>query len=289
MNSSESNPPLPSNDQLETIGPSSAPPGLMPSGRKEYPEDLRTRWGWTDLFLLLCAAVAASIFLGNLLALAFYAHGVNPAALKKSETESSSFILLNQAILYGALLAYLYIRTKPGSEVSFWRALGWKPIQTGSISRGAIYAGCILVGSFLCVIVTFASDAFGNKTKLPIQNLFQDRRTSMIFILMAVLIAPIVEETIFRGYIYPVLARTFGIGWGVLATGTLFGLLHAPQLWGGWVQIALLIVVGVFFTYARALSRTVTASYLLHLGYNSFIALAFLLLPNGYRSLPIGR
>jgi uncharacterized protein len=286
MNSPEPNR---SSDQFETIAHSSTPPGVMPPARKEYPEDLRTRWGWTDLFLLVCAAVFSSLFLGNLLALAFYAHGIGAAALRKPGSENSLFILLNQAILYVALLAYLYIRTKPGSEVSFWQALGWRPIPTGSISRRAVYAGCILMGSFLCVIVTFASDTFGNKAKLPIQNLFQDRRTSMIFIFMAVLIAPIVEETIFRGYIYPVLARTFGVGAGILATGTLFGLLHAPQLWGGWVQIALLIVVGVFFTYARALSRTVLASYLLHLGYNLFIAVAFLILPNGYRSLPMGR
>jgi membrane protease YdiL (CAAX protease family) len=285
MNSPEPNSPLPSSDPLETI----APPGPMPPARKEHPEDLRTRWGWTDLFLLLCTAVITSVFLSNLLSLAFYAHGISAAALKKSGSESSLFVLLNQAILYAALLAYLYIRTGPGSEIPFWQTVGWRPINTGSLSRRAVYAGCILLGSLLCVIVTFASDTYGNKTQLPIQNLFQDRRTSMIFILMAVLIAPIVEETIFRGYIYPVLARTFGIGWGVLATGTIFGLLHAPQLWGGWVQIALLILVGVFFTYARAVSRTVTASYLLHLGYNSFIALAFLLLPNGYRSLPMGR
>ncbi len=57
--------------------------------------------------------------------------------------------------------------------------------------------------------------------------------------LIAVLLAPVVEETIFRGYIYPVIGRSFGMVWGIVATGTLFGLLHAEQLWGGWGQIAL--------------------------------------------------
>ena len=52
---------------------------------------------------------------------------------------------------------------------------------------------------------------------------------------MGVLLAPVLEETIFRGYIYPVVARSFGINAGILVTGTLFGLLHASQLWGGWV------------------------------------------------------
>ena len=64
---------------------------------------------------------------------------------------------------------------------------------------------------------------------------------------------------------------------GILATGILFGLLHAAQLWGGWVQIALLVIVGMVFTYARAVSRTVLASYLLHVSYNFFVSFAFLL------------
>ena len=106
--------------------------------------------------------------------------------------------------------------------------------------------------------------------------------------LMGVLIAPLVEETIFRGYVYPVVARSFGIRAGIVITGTMFGLLHAPQLWGGWGQIALLILVGIMFTAARAVSRTVLASYLLHVSYNSFLFIAFLVASHGLRHLPVG-
>ncbi len=83
---------------------------------------------------------------------------------------------------------------------------------------------------------------------------------------MSILLAPLVEETIFRGYIYPVLARSVGVGAGVVITGTLFGLLHAPQLWGGWGQILLLTGVGTIFTHASAISRTVVASLLVPCG-----------------------
>ena len=93
--------------------------------------------------------------------------------------------------------------------------------------------------------------------------------------LLGVLVAPVLEETIFRGYIYPVAARSFGVTGGVLFTGTIFGLLHASQLWGGWGQIALLVVVGIVFTYARAATHTVVASYLMHVSYNSFLFLAW--------------
>ena len=103
---------------------------------------------------------------------------------------------------------------------------------------------------------------------------------------MAVLIAPLVEETLFRGYLYPVIARSFGIGAGVIVTGMIFGLLHAGQLLGGWWQIALMVTVGIVFTLARALSRTVVASYVLHISYNSLQVIALLIDTHGFRRPP---
>ncbi len=80
------------------------------------------------------------------------------------------------------------------------------------------------------------------------------RRASALclFGVLGVLVAPLVEETIFRGFLYPVIARRLGIAAGIAITGTLFGLMHAAQLWGGWGQIALLIFVGVVLTWVRA-------------------------------------
>ena len=67
----------------------------------------------------------------------------------------------------------------------------------------------------------------------------------------------------------------------------LFRSLHAAQLWGGWGQIALLVVVGIIFTYVRAVTRTVFASYLLHVSYNSFLFIAYAISTHGFRHLPL--
>jgi len=105
----------------------------------------------------------------------------------------------------------------------------------------------------------------------------QTPHAAVLFMLSAVLVAPVVEETVFRGYLYPVAARSFGVGMGVVVTGALFGLLHARQLWGGWWQIALLVMVGIVFTIARAATRTVVAGYILHASYNALPVIAALL------------
>jgi membrane protease YdiL (CAAX protease family) len=79
-----------------------------------------------------------------------------------------------------------------------------------------------------------------------------------------------------------------GVASSILLTGVLFGLLHAPQL--GWTfgLVSLLVFVGVIFTLARAWTGTVLASFLLHLGYNSFLAVTSIIATKGFTQMPPG-
>jgi membrane protease YdiL (CAAX protease family) len=104
---------------------------------------------------------------------------------------------------------------------------------------------------------------------------------------MAVMVAPLVEETVFRGYLYPLFAKSFGIAPGVVLTGILFGVMHGSQLGWSWGIVGLLILVGMIFTFARAYTGTVLASFLLHLGYNSAIAITTILSTRGFTRLPL--
>ena len=252
------------------------------------PEDIRVPWGWTDLLLFVVLALAATFLFSILLAIGFAVFGVPLSRLQKPGSAEGLFVVVSQAILFFVLLGYLFIQARVRFHAPFWRTLGWRSLETHRIRRGWAYLGLIVSGLLLAVLVQIGSAVFGTKVQLPMQQLFQDRRTALLLMLMAVLLAPVVEETIFRGYLYPLIARSFGIATGVVATGIVFGLLHAPQLWGGWVQIALLVVVGIVFTYVRAVTRTVVGSYLLHVSYNSFISIAFLIGTHGLRILNPG-
>jgi len=241
------------------------------------PPDLRVPWDWLDLLLLAVLALAGSVLLRLLLAWMFAAFGVKGAQLRASPSETGLFTIVHQVLLFLLLLGYLTAQIRGSFGAPFWRTIGWHTLEPGQLPRVLRYFGFVAGGFLIAALVQLASVAFASKAKVPMQALFQDRRTAILLLLMAVLVAPVIEETIFRGYIYPVVARSWGMLTGVLATGILFGLLHAPQLWGGWVQIALLVIVGIVFTYVRAMSRTVLASYLLHTSYNFFVSFAFLL------------
>jgi uncharacterized protein len=266
---------------------SAAPEGQVPAGLI-LPEDINPPWGWSELFFLVAFAIGGTFVMATILTMVFWLFGVNPAHIQKSASEKSLFVILNQTLLSVALLVYLAAQMRLRSKAPFWRTIGWRPLETGKAPAALAYLSFILGGFLFSLLVELASGAFRTKAKMPIETFFQDRRSALFLMLMGVLLAPVVEETIFRGFIYPVLARTFGVGAGVVVTGALFGLLHAPQLWGGWAQITLLIVVGIVFTYVRAFTRTVVASYLMHVSYNSFLFLAFLYVSHGLRQLPAG-
>jgi CAAX protease family protein len=274
--------PEPTAASLQPSEPAQEPPALM----QALPEDLRVPWGWIDLLLFVLIAFFGTIVLGVALVIGFHLLGASREQAQKVFGERTSVSVLLQIALDFALLGFLAAQVRLRFHAPFWRTIGWRPLETEGKSRGRTVLLLILAGLALDVVVTLASAISPPKQELPIEALFRDTRTAILFMLVAVVVAPVIEETIFRGYIYPVLARSWGVPAGVLATGLLFGGLHAPQLWGGWAQIAALVIVGVALTLVRASTRTVVASFIVHTSYNSFQVLAILIGTHGLRHFP---
>ena len=249
-----------------------APPDTLAS----VPEDLRTPWDWVDLVIFALLAVGGTFLVSIVVVFIFAAFRVTPAQIRTSPSVKSYFAIINQVLVSFGLLGYLAAQTSLREGRPFWRTIGWRPLQTKVLPKPVAYALLVACGWLLSMFVQFSSGFFRPKGKLPIETFFQDRGSALLLMLVSVLLAPVVEETIFRGFIYPVIARSWGVMASVFVTGTLFGLLHAAQLWGGWTQIGLLVIVGLVFTYVRAVTKTVFASYALHLSYNSFLFIVFL-------------
>jgi uncharacterized protein len=279
----------PGNPPQLSESPSLAMPGLSKSASRPLPDDLRVPWDWIDLLLLFLISVCALFCLSFLFAVGMGLLHMNAGQIQKSASVRNLFGVIVQIGLDLFLLGYLAVQMRVRFQSPFWRTIGWRPLEMDGPSRALIYSGLAFAGIFLQAIVETASSAFAPKRQLPIQAVLEDRHAAILFMMVAVLLAPLVEEIIFRGYIYPVVARTFGVTASVVATGTLFGLLHAPQLWGGWWQVTLLILVGIIFTLARAVSKTVITSFILHTSYNSLQVIIWLVGTYGLRYFPFGR
>jgi uncharacterized protein len=263
------------------ILPQGIPPETPGTGhsRQFLDPDLRVPWGWIDLLLLVIVWIGATVLSTMLLVTFVAAHGVPFSEVQHSPRYLGFFAVADQLIVYVVVFLYLWIQARLRFNAPFWTTMGWRRFDNDRWPRPIIYLGLIALGFVLAAAVELVSLEFPAKTKLPIENFLENRQAALALIAMSVLLAPVVEETVFRGYLYPVVARSFGVFAGIIGTGTVFGLLHAEQLWGGWVQIALLVGVGIVFTWARAAKRTVLASYVLHVSYNLLVA------SSGFRSL----
>jgi uncharacterized protein len=260
--------------------------GGFPGSLESVPSDLRVPWGWVDLFLLVVIWFGATVLSTVLIAILFASRGIPWHEIQHSPEAMGLFAVADQLVIWSVVLLYLAAQIKVRFDAPFWKTLGWREFSAAKNRRGLVYIGLIAAGVVLSVLVQLASALVPAGGKLPIEAVMENRQAALCLMLLSVLLAPVVEETVFRGYIYPVVGRSFGVLTGVVATGTVFGLLHAEQLWGGWFQIALLVVVGIIFTSVRAATRTVMASYLLHISYNFYIFVGFLVSAHGFRSLP---
>jgi membrane protease YdiL (CAAX protease family) len=256
-----------------TISIPSGPSGVS-SYKPPVPEDLRISWSWVHLVLFLFFGFA-SLFIvqgGFLLYYAPTRHFANEKDFERFVLSKPQFAIGSMVLWYALIFLFLYVTLAVLRGFPFWRTLGWRKLtRPNGAPRSPwlfFFAGCGL--SILVFIVTAKMQP---PEDVPIEELFRYKNTAMLFMAMAVLVAPLVEETVFRGYLYPLFAKYFGVATSILVTGVLFGLMHGAQLGWTWGLVLTLVVVGVIFTFVRARTGSVFASFLLHLGYNSTIAL----------------
>ena len=255
-----------------------------------YPEDLEITWSWPHFILFVFFGFASLIFIQSVLAvqLAPKKH-LTASQLQEYLLSKPQFAIGSMLLWYAAIFFFLYVTLSVLRGRSFWESLGWRSLKTrpGELPRNPLVY--FASGCGLSLFVAIVSARMKAPENLPMEELFKYRQVALMFMAMAVLVAPLVEETLFRGYLYPLFARSFGVWPGILLTGLLFGLMHGAQLGWTWSLVTILIGVGIVFTLVRARTGSVFASYLMHLGYNSLISFFAVLGTHGFSKLPIDR
>jgi hypothetical protein len=93
----------------------------------------------------------------------------------------------------------------------------------------------------------------------------------------AVILAPLFEEMLFRGFLQPLLSRTFGIIAGVLITAVLFGSLHAFEYMKVWQYVAAVTVVGIVLGIVRVRTNSIIPGVVMHGCFNAVSVIALIL------------
>ncbi|MGB6482727.1 MAG: type II CAAX endopeptidase family protein [Candidatus Acidiferrales bacterium] len=289
-------PPAPSNDAPSS--PSGPHPPDSVSAQEIFlspphfeslnvPEDIRTPWGGGELLIFLGLAIGSLFVMETVLALFMIAHfHMTSEQLMKRLGTDAPLAVSFQASWYVVILLFLFVMIRVYHGAPFWSSLRWRLLRPRDVPATVQYLTCIFGGITLAFAVSAASQFAGEKKNLPIEQLFGTRTDVLWLAAFGIALAPLIEETFFRGFLYPVLARKWGIAAGIVVTGVLFGGMHAPQLWPAFPQIGLLMVVGIVLTFARARSGSVLASYLIHVSYNSFLFAGFFVGTHGLKNIP---
>ena len=243
------------------IGPEQ--PWTLPEegGPPPAPEPPRG-WSYWDLLVVLGFSIGAQllVYVGAvLLTLAFY-HG---GAVRPEEMFTRVWIVLPMQAAWWALVFWVIYRVVRARDPRpFWEAIGWvRPAHPPGVYLSA--------GVLLSVSVATLAWLLPKPTKhMPIEELFRNPTSAFLLAGFGVLVAPVIEELLFRGFLYPVFERAHGGPVAVAATAGLFSLVHAPQYGGAWQNLLLLAYVGVVFGTIRAVSRSLIPSTLVHGAYN---------------------
>lgn len=244
-------------------------PPEAPSAGTAPPQ--RRHWGLTDLFLFLAFATVW-LPLSPLFAYVGYAAlrpimgwRVHPSALP----ENAFFAVVSQAVYYVPILAYVYFLIVVHYQQPFWMGLKWKRLSWPRTAQYFVGG----VGLALCTLGALV--VLPDKGSFPLEQLFTSAHAAYVVGGFAVLVAPFMEELIFRGVLFSFFENLVGLRFAVVSTALLFAGLHVPEYWGAWHHAALILLVGIVFSATRGLTGSLAPSVILHLAYNTTLMAGF--------------
>jgi len=264
-----------------TYEPYPQPPAPPPEFPPPEPPPAPTPWTFKNL-LLLAAFTPAALFAANLIALALYTLlgprlGRNPSG--RELADNPFFLLAFQTLFYAFLFLFIYLLVAVISRQPFWEALRWRRLRVLH-ALGAV-AGGILVAE----AIRLTPPILPESESFPLERLFTSPQAGYAIGAFAILVAPFMEELLFRGVLFAVFENRVGLRFAVFTTAALFAGLHVPEYWRAWNHVLMILVVGLVFSLARGLSGSLTPSVLLHVGYNAGMMLGLYFETQHFRTL----
>jgi membrane protease YdiL (CAAX protease family) len=237
---------------------------------RDLPEFLNVPWTIGDLFVFVALWFGIQILIVLLL------RGLSPyvpvvaqflRAASNPNNVSASFVLeLIDAVAGFGVVWYYLNKYKVG-----WSAVGWRKV---SIWKSLAYLGGILlffivVSNLLLLLVQVLVPGFNaNQAQTGDQTIASGSHSLAIIAL--VLLPPILEETIFRGFLFAALAKRWGMVWGAIISSAIFGIAH----WQANISLYT-FVLGLLLCFMYVRLKSIVPGIFVHMlnNYLAYIAL----------------
>lgn len=205
-----------------------------------------------------------------------------------------------------------YILTLVAASFVFpplWNRTFLSGIHWNGLAARHFWPRLIAIGILLSALVQLG-EHFVTAPKSPaIDKVMHTPVGAWSVMVLGTLLAPLMEEIAFRGFLLPSLAIAYdwlsldrtpaalrlwfqttgntnaGLVFAAVFSSLLFAGIHAPQLEFTWGPVALLFLVSLILSFVRVRTHSVACSTLVHLTYNLTIFIAALIATGGFRHL----
>lgn len=246
--------PEPDDQPTQAAEPGAPAPGSQPPAPEVF-------WSYSDVFLFIGLALPAMLagfgLVRGTIAL-FHLHPIEAAEAIALQFTGYFFLFLVLVVIF---------RMQYGRP--FWESLGWRPIRRG-------VAQIALAGWATAIAVNVVGYLLHTPTtNNPLTDLMATRSGLVLVTIFGVTFGPLAEELAFRGFIQPLLVRSWGAIPGIVLTAVPFGLLHFREYGNSWRHAVLISAAGAAFGWMRHTTGSTKASTLMHSAYNLlfFVAL----------------
>ena len=192
-------------------------------------------------------------------------------------------LMLTAVLLLAALPTLLLLRLRWPTR---WRAAALPGFGLRWPGLRWILGGLLLAALLLPLVLGLNATLFPRQgVTQSVLVIFDQAHLWMraLLTLMIVLLAPFVEEVLFRGVLLAGLSERMPLRWAVTLSVLLFALLHLPDTGGHWQVLPGLIALALGLTWLRLRSGSLLPGYAAHALYNaSVLALALWPLLRGH-------
>jgi membrane protease YdiL (CAAX protease family) len=245
-------------DDTTTAAPAVDPAGAAPP---DGPFSAVT-WGWLSAIGGLLVAIAPVVLL-TLLSLATGTDSSGRPAADPTSGEAFATVAITVVIdAWYLLAAWFFSLRRSGARLDAW---GFRRPRT-----------TIFWAVPLALVIVYAVSIVYNlnvdtKEQVIVESFPRNAAGVVLFLLLACVVAPLFEETFFRGFLFQGFARSWGWILGAVASAAVFSLSH--QQLDIFVP---LFALGLALAWVYYVTRSVWGSIALHAVYNGIAVVAWL-------------
>jgi membrane protease YdiL (CAAX protease family) len=148
----------------------------------------------------------------------------------------------------------------------FFQTLGWR-------WNGFGFWTCLLVTIGLYLVALLIAKSFGDQENELTRILKSSRAAVYVVAFVATFTAPLIEEVVYRGVLYPAFRVKLGAPLAVFLVTLVFALIHVPQYLPNYGTIIVITILSLTLTLIRAKTGSLLPCVVIHTIFNGITSL----------------